>query len=54
MPFFITRYRKRPIISKDENVPVELTGSTSRSTSMAGTGLGDGGFLEKRLHCHSP
>lgn len=34
MLFFITRYRERPIISKDENVLVEPTGSTSRTARL--------------------
>jgi len=34
MLFVITRYRKRPIISKDENVQVEPTGSTSRTSGL--------------------
>lgn len=34
MLLFITRYRKMPIISKHENVPVELNGSTGRKARL--------------------
>lgn len=34
MLFFITRKEKGPIISKDGNVPVEPTGSTSRTAQL--------------------
>lgn len=48
MVFFISSYRKRPIIAKDENVPVEPTGSTSRATWLE-LGWETGDFSKKDL-----